>query len=556
MSGTGNSTRYVAASGEPGIDGILGDRAWDDTPLLIGAPASAAVYPPGYGSGEDAGFRPGTAQMVAAMRRVLDIEAGTAADDGFSVEGFTDLTVRQSTSPSAHIRIAQSDEDPFGYGTAWGYYPSSGPAGGDVWFSTVSYDYTNPVAGNYANATMVHELGHALGLEHGHENSAHGTLPADLDAMEYSVMTYRSYVGASLGNYTNATWGYAQNWMMLDIAALQQMYGADFTTNGGDTVYSWSPDSGDTLVDGGVGLAPGANRIFATIWDGGGIDHYDLSAYDTALRIDLAPGAASVFDDAQLAHLGSNKYASGNIYNALLYRNDTRSLIEHATGGSGDDDLSGNQANNRLRGGAGDDRLSGRAGHDRLFGQQGDDLLYGEAGNDTLCGNGGRDALFGASGDDRLEGRNGADRLLGNAGDDVLWGGGGGDRLFGGYGDDEMLGGGGRDVLTGAAGADRMRGGNEADVFRFVAVGDSPTTGPDTIVDFTPGGDRIDLSRLAPVAFEFRGFGSHAGGAPDVVLRHVDGDTRVLADQDGDRQTDLRIDLSGLLTLAAADFIL
>ena len=78
-------------------------------------------------------------------------------------------------------------------------------------------------------------------------------------------MTYRSYIGGSVsGGYTNEQWGYAQSWMMYDIAALQRMYGADFTTNGGNTVYSWSPDSGDTLVNGVAGIEPGANRIYVT----------------------------------------------------------------------------------------------------------------------------------------------------------------------------------------------------------------------------------------------------------------------------------------------------
>lgn len=92
--------------------------------------------------------------------------------------------------------------------------------------------------------------------------------------------------------------------MMADSAALQEMYGADFTTNAGNTVYKWTPGSGTTFVNGGAGISPGANRIFATIWDGGGNDTYDLSAYTNALKIDLRPGSASTFSIDQLAWLG------------------------------------------------------------------------------------------------------------------------------------------------------------------------------------------------------------------------------------------------------------
>ena len=124
--------------------------------------------------------------------------------------------------------------------------------------------------------------------------------------------------------------------MMLDIAALQELYGADFEVNAGDSVYRWKPGSGRTWVDGEVGLDPGGEVIFATIWDGGGRDRYDLSAYRRDLRLDLRPGEHSVLDRDQLADLGGGPnggHARGSVFNALQYRGDRRSLIEDATGG-------------------------------------------------------------------------------------------------------------------------------------------------------------------------------------------------------------------------------
>ncbi len=539
MGGIGHSTRSIAPSGNVGIDGILGSRVWADTTLRISAPTAADAYAAGYGSGEHAGLIPATEMMIAAMRRSLDIEAGNSADDGFSVEGFTNLTVQDGSDTASHIRIATTDLDPFGYGTAWGYYPSSGPAGGDVWFSNTSYDYSLPIPGNYAHATMVHELGHTLGLEHGHSHGSYGELPPDLDSMEYSVMTYRSFEGSALGTFSNEAWGYAQSWMMLDIAALQHSYGANFTTNADDTVYSWSPYSGETFVNGEVGISPGANRIFATVWDGGGRDLYDLSAYDTPLAVSLAPGDASRFDDAQLVRLGTGEYASGNIYNARLFQDDPRSMIEDANGGSGDDVLTGNRIANRLSGGDGNDRLLGRAGGDSL---------HGNAGADVLCGQRGSDKLYGGAGNDRLRGDAGYDLLKGGDGDDLL---------VGGRGNDKLDGGDGRDILRGCDGVDLLTGGDGADLFRFNKISESPAEGGyDLILDFAVGVDRIDLSRMVDAPLVFRGFGDHVGQAPDVILRHVDGDTRVLADLDGDAQSDLRIDLTGMLDLGATDFIL
>ena len=84
--------------------------------------------------------------------------------------------------------------------------------------------------------------------------------------------------------------------MMLDIAAIQYMYGANFNSNAGNTVYTFSTTTGEMFIDGVGQGTPQANRIFRTIWDGNGIDTYDLSNYTTDLQIDLAPGGWSVFD--------------------------------------------------------------------------------------------------------------------------------------------------------------------------------------------------------------------------------------------------------------------
>jgi serralysin len=196
-------------------------------------------------------------------------------------------------------------------------------------------------------------------------------------------MTYRSYAGAAPDGYGFEAWGAPQSFMMLDIAALQALYGADFSVNAGDTVYRWTPGSGRTLVDGGAAIDPGANRIFTTIWDGDGRDTYDLSAYRGAVAVDLRPGKASVFSEAQLAYLGGGPnggHARGNVFNALQCDGDRRSLIEDAKGGAGDDRMTGNGASNRLTGQDGDDRLTGLGGRDVLAGGRGDDVfVFGAA---------------------------------------------------------------------------------------------------------------------------------------------------------------------------------
>src|SRR5207237_1723307 len=129
--------------------------------------------------------------------------------------------------------------------------------------------------------------GHTLGLKHGHETGgvADEAMAADRDSMEFSVMTYDSFVGADGTNFTNEQYGYAQSYMMYDIAALQAMYGADYTTNATNTTYTFSSTTGEMFINGVGQEAPGhghggaANRVFRTIWDGGGVDTYNFSNY-------------------------------------------------------------------------------------------------------------------------------------------------------------------------------------------------------------------------------------------------------------------------------------
>ena len=150
--------------------------------------------------------------------------------------------------------------------------------------------------------------------------------------------------------------------MMFDIAALQRIYGANFTFNAGDSIYSWERDHRRDVDqrhrpgrawNGGGGSQ---NRVFMTIWDGGGNDTYDLSNYSDGVTIDLRPGRMDHDRAArQLANLGGGHFARGNIANALLYEGNTASLIENAIGGSGDDTLIANQAANQLTGNGGAD---------------------------------------------------------------------------------------------------------------------------------------------------------------------------------------------------------
>lgn len=547
------SVSRVTKSSNVHIDAMLGDYKWATTNLTYSFPTSASFYGSPYGNGETGSF---------GTLNVAQQNAGKAALAAYAAVANIKFTqVTESASKHGDIRMASSDRP----NTAWAYFPTTAAEGGDAWFNKSSGYYSNPVKGNYAYTTFLHEIGHALGLEHPHENG----MPTERDSMEFTVMSYRSYTGAPLTGYVNESWGYAQSLMQLDIAAIQQLYGANFTTNSGNTTYSWSPTTGEMSVNGLGQGAPGSNRVFMTVWDGGGVDTYDFSKYTTNLTVDLNPGAWTTTSATQLArlHYNGSQIADGNIANALLYKGDLRSLIENARGGSGADSITGNQADNSLWGNAGNDKLYGDNGNDVLIGGAGADRLDGGAGIDTasyqeatagviasLFSPGGNTGE--AAGDtfyfvEQLVGSNYADTLTG---DDNING------LSGLAGNDTLNGRGGNDLLIGGAGADVLTGGAGADTFLFAAVTDSRnSSGRDTITDFTSKLDKIDLRSIdastrtsGDQAFSYIGSAAFSGRAGQ--LHYVNGVLE--GDTNGDRVADFQISVLGVSAFATGDFLL
>lgn len=444
MGSTMSAVTQVSASNTRFIDDLLSSRKWGGDAISFGFSQAASVYGANYGRGEAASFR---AFNPAQQKATLDAMAMWGE--------LIELDIVQTNASAADIRLGVSSMP----ATAWAYTPSIASQAGDVWLGTTYL--SSPNQGNYAYFTIMHEIGHALGLRHPHEGGSNlaATTPDDglcpccgglqhaqtgtgivdtqvataaaKDAMAWSIMSYRSYEGQSISTgYTNETHGYAQSPMARDIAAVQHLYGANYGTRAGDTVYGWSETTGEKFINGVGQGKPGANKVFETIWDGGGRDTFDLSNFSTNLTIDLTPGGWTSFGNDQRAGLGNGQLAPGNVAVAYLYEGNPLSLIENAIGGSGNDTITGNQADNVLVGGAGNDTIQVTVGRNvligdtvgtelELIGLQLADLisvdlppLPAKAGNDILIGGAHNDVFIPGLGANVVKGGGGTDTLV------------------------------------------------------------------------------------------------------------------------------------------------
>ncbi|MBW7910551.1 MAG: M10 family metallopeptidase C-terminal domain-containing protein [Alphaproteobacteria bacterium] len=242
-------------------------------------------------------------------------------------------------------------------------------------FVTMHYSSGSPTTQKLDTPEMkfvlAHEILHALGLQHaGVYDDGYGPqvgVQEGMDNTAYSLLSYMNKIDSSL---------FPSEPQLLDILALQTLYGAPASANAGDTTYDFNSKTVEYLQ---------------AIVDTGGNDTIDASGQTLGSVIHLQDGAISSIGiigkiaDVSASDLAKvttpGEFADQARYNIAIAPG---SVIENAIGGSGNDYISGNDASNLLRGGAGSDMLLGEDGDDMLFGGLGADILSGGDGADRF----------------------------------------------------------------------------------------------------------------------------------------------------------------------------
>ena len=469
----GTGLVLISGSGDFDPTSIIYGDGWHSNASQIGTGVnlsySFTTYVPDYvPSGDRAGFR--------AFDEALQVRAESAMDmvEQYTLVEFNE--VNQADDDIITWNILETGQGVAGYA----YLPTTLAHGtnglsGDIFLDDDYYSTPESYAeGTAQNKTVMHELGHALGLEHLHTNISDSPELRAVDNRTYSVM---SYTASPSGLEPSS-------FMVLDIAALQHLYGVDYAHNAGHDNY-------DLGVSGEYW-----NKLFA-IWDGGGRDTLDAQSADASVMLSLVEGSYSSVGNNEnfgIAYGAVIENARGGRYDDTLIGNDVTNQL---FGNKGADEIYGAGGNDYLNGGQDNDVLHGDEGHDRLYGEDGDDHLMGGDGHDTLVGGEGSDILDGGNGVDRVSylreqsvhvdlfnqasnaGAAVGDQFIsiesveGSKQDDVILGDGNDNKFAGQDGDDYLDGRDGNDVFFGQAGDDTAIGGEGDDRYFYSFGSDS-----------------------------------------------------------------------------------
>ena len=353
------------------IDSLLSGYRLDpsDSGVITYSFYSDAVYKGTYSAGQT-GVREVGEQIKQNVRQIMQHLSQIISID------FVEVT--ETHEDIGQIRILFSNGPRYAYA----YYPMSNSP------SSISSDiHLNPVfdedettngfrtkPGFHGYMTLIHEIGHALGLKHPHDGFPNLSLPENNTTC--TVMTY---------NFTGSSPGLP---MPHDIDALKYLYGSR-TERYGDNTYSvLKPDQYSSVS---IKYVDNQQKTKVSLWDDQGIDTVDLSTlpYNTNGYVaDLRPGgiitAGNLYNDGEFPQ--GNKISSSGVF--LSHGADT---IENVISSNSNDTIFLNSLPNTIRGYTNNsifrnDTIHGASANDTIvFSDTSEDtFLYSRINNDLI----------------------------------------------------------------------------------------------------------------------------------------------------------------------------